>query len=104
MKGLYLDIQTCHCSCGNSWTHSRPVLYAEGGSVGGTPSPQEEMKLPVLRLMHARRDFHHCFRCAPLGLGVGWSRSEVDLTGARAPSPSPSAKQSLAVLEDDIFN
>jgi hypothetical protein len=96
MPNLLLQITDCRCSCGNNWTHSYPLLTTPSGAIGGTPGPREEAKGQVIHLLHSSRHFHHCFRCAPLGLGVGWQR-----LAEQTASPS---KPNLASLEDEIFS
>lgn len=68
---LCLHIISCQCTCGNAWTHSRPLLAGQG-MLGGTPGPLEEHRFPVTSLMRSQYHYSHCFRCAPLGLGEGW--------------------------------
>jgi hypothetical protein len=92
-KALYLDITTNTCRCGNSWTHSRPILRASDGSIGGTPTSREEATLSIAHLVHSVRSFHHCWRCAPVGVGVGW-----------ASMPTSVATKPLDELEKGIFS
>lgn len=87
MQSLLLWIETCSCSCGNRWTHSY-LTY----STGGTPRPQDELKLKVERIEPTRRNSSSCFRCVPLGLGIGWTRPEP----APETKPARSAKDLLS--------
>ncbi len=70
---LHLDIQNCKCSCGNQWKQSEVWLASKTyGYLGGTPTPEQEWKLPVLSMAEGDRQVSHCFRCVPLGLGKSW--------------------------------
>jgi len=72
MLSLKLNVQDHKCICGNQWTHSYATFMA-----GGTPSPQEEHKLPLTHLYTApTRHHNHCHRCVNLALGVGWTRPQ----------------------------
>lgn len=82
-KSLLLWIEDNSCSCGFKWTHSY-VTYTSGG----TPGPQDELKLPVTQIEHSRRNASHCHRCAPLGLGIGWSAPKEPREAAVPPSLS----------------
>jgi len=66
-RDLSLWIETCSCKCGQRWTNS----YLTYG-FGGTPTPLDEDRLMVERIIPTTKNHSHCFRCAPLGLGLGW--------------------------------
>jgi hypothetical protein len=74
IDSLHLNIISCSCTCGNRWTHSYSYLAAQGHYLGGTPNPDQELKLPYKSFSSELRNFNGCFRCVPLALGEGWTK------------------------------
>lgn len=92
-SALWLVIESHSCRCGQKWTHSQLLLAAKGeaGMLGGTPTPAEADKLPVIGYDHWQLVSHSgCFRCIPLALGEGWTR----------PQPALRASPALALVRD----
>lgn len=86
MKGLVLEILDCRCTCGNKWTHSRPILCTADGGYGGTPSPRDEASLPVVRIYHSNRDASCCHFCGPIALQPN---ALAKLTAVPTPAAAP---------------
>lgn len=97
---LHLNIISMKCTCGNKWTHSHPWLsHSQHGYLGGTPTPQQEHKLPCTSYENSQWNVSHCFRCVPLALGVGWTRPQV------ASSPKPKAlTYDQKAIEDELLS
>ena len=77
---LTLWIESCSCRCGNAWTHSY-LTYPNGG----TPNPIDEDKFTVTHIIPSRRNYSSCFRCAPLGLGIGWTKETPAQSAVQTP-------------------
>ena len=118
VTGLALWIVDCECGCGNTWTHSYPLLYGPG-LIGGTPLPGEASRLNVQRLIKSSRKFSCCFSCVPVGLDAIWTvkpraplegssvgeNGPGDRSGRRPRKPSTSlSDQALSDLEKDLFS
>ena len=82
---LHLMILSCSCVCGNRWTHSYSILALADGSLGGTPTPQEEYHLAPIKITTSPRNYNHCYRCVSLHLKPEtWNNMQADIN-ARAP-------------------
>lgn len=91
IPGLVLEIFDCRCTCGNKWTHSRPILCDSDGGYGGTPTSRQEAELKIVRIYNAPRDFACCFRCGPLAIDHKlWTRIIAKPTEAKPPAATPS--------------
>lgn len=83
---LYLIVESCNCRCGHKWTTSYPILSATDGSLGGTPTPDQEYKLPVVAIHEADRHFDHCFRCVSIVLPRAFTFERLgDRKGGKQP-------------------
>ena len=74
IDSLHLNIYSITCTCGNRWTHSTTLLSGSDGTLGGTPNPIQELKLPYTTTSHLQRNSNGCWRCVPLQLGEGWTK------------------------------
>lgn len=99
---LHLHVVSASCTCGNKWTHSRLWLSSSiAGYLGGTPSPQQEHKLPCTSYENTQEQVSHCWRCVPLALGVGWTKPSVMRTSS-TPSKPPVYDQKA--IEDELLS
>jgi hypothetical protein len=78
---LYLVIQSCNCRCGNKWTHSYPICAGTDGSLGGTPTPEQEYKLPVVAIDAQDIHFDHCYRCVSIAIPRAFQFKPAGLEG-----------------------
>lgn len=101
IPGLVLEIFDCRCTCGNKWTHSRPLFCTADGGYGGTPSLRQEAELKIVKIYNAPRDFACCFRCGPLAIDHS-SWTKIITTPGR--SPVPPASPPAATPSPDPFN
>jgi hypothetical protein len=100
-NSLLLMILSCSCTCGNKWTHSYSILLGNG-YLGGTPSPDQEHKLPVQGIINESRNTNHCFRCVPLGLNIGWTKPTAQ-PQLRIEGPATSNREMLNAIEKRIL-
>lgn len=102
-SALWLVIESHSCRCGQKWTHSQLLLAAKGeaGMLGGTPTPLEADKLPVIGYDHWQIVQHSgCFRCIPLALGEGWTRPQP-VASALAPVRD---RRSINTIKDELLS
>ncbi len=104
-NAISLQIIECSCACGNTWTHSYPILYGHG-NFGGTPGPTEERTFPVQHILSSKRNYSHCFRCVDPALIAAHPLPSLpaDFGTTVRPAKRPAKRLTLSDLDEDIFS
>lgn len=98
---LHLEILQCSCTCGQRWTHSYPLAAnTQDGLLGGTPTPEMQLKLKVESYTLHYHHYESCWRCVPLQLSEGWTKP---LPAEDFKEPGPQARPTTRPTAEDLL-